>query len=747
MPQRQRVDLTNCDREPIHIPGRIQPHGVLVALEEPELTVQQVSVNVDRFFAAGSAELLGQPLAHLVGEGQAELLRELLRRDDLERNPLYVCTLKAPSGDGYFNLVAHRSRGMLVLELERSAQAGNLSFQNLYAAMRTSVARLEQADSVDELCQFAAEEVRRITGFDRVMVYQFDHDWNGTVIAEDRRPDLDPFLGHHYPASDIPAQARQLYLLNRLRLIPDARYTPAEIVPELTPGTDRPLDLSFSVLRSVSPIHLEYLRNMGVIASMSISIVRDGRLWGLIACHHLSPRYLPFEVRTACELMGQLVSLQLDAKERHETYEHRVRLSSVQSRLVEKMAGDEDFVAALRKNESDLLHFMDASGALLCFESGCIRLGRTPDSDASRALLQWLGETMQEDLFATDSLATTYPAAAAFREVASGIVALRVSGSRGHYLVWFRPEVIRTINWAGNPDKAATVDHDGMRIHPRKSFELWKQTVQGRSLPWKPAELSAAMEFRNALVGIVLRKAEELSQLNAELERSNRELEAFSYSVSHDLRAPFRHIVGFSDLLIKRSSDHLDETGIRYLKTIAEAARQAGMLVDSLLAFSQMGRQQLRRVDVDMEALVREAKQDVQSEAEDRVVRWNIRRLPHLAGDPTMLRLVWRNLLSNAVKYTRTRAVAEIEVGCDENDLAYVFYVRDNGVGFDMRYVEKLFGVFQRLHRMEEYEGTGIGLANVRRIVERHGGRAWAEAELGSGATFYFALPKPENES
>ncbi len=278
-------------------------------------------------------------------------------------------------------------------------------------------------------------------------------------------------------------------------------------------------------------------------------------------------------------------------------------------------------------------------------------------------------------------------------------------------------------------------------LHPRKSFETWKETVRLRSLAWRSSQVETARDLRNAIVGIVLRKAEEMADLAAELERSNKELESFSYSVSHDLRAPFRHIVGFSELL-RESAGGLDDTQRRYVDTIIESAFSAGRLVDELLSFSQMGRASLLPIQVDMNRLVQDVRHTLGPETENREIEWRIPDLGTARADPVMLRLVLQNLLSNAIKYTRTRTPAVIEMGVERRPEEAIFFVRDNGVGFDMAYVGKLFGVFQRLHRVEDYEGTGIGLANVRRIVERHGGSARAEGVAGKGATFFFSLPR-----
>jgi light-regulated signal transduction histidine kinase (bacteriophytochrome) len=315
------------------------------------------------------------------------------------------------------------------------------------------------------------------------------------------------------------------------------------------------------------------------------------------------------------------------------------------------------------------------------------------------------------------------------------------------YILWFRPEVVRTVRWGGDPLKPATQGEDGsLRLHPRRSFEIWKETLRGRALPWRPAEVDTAKEMRNAVVGIVLRRAEELASLTEELQRSNKELEAFSYSVSHDLRAPFRHIVGYSELLRKLEGAKLSERGRRYVDTIIESAYTAGTLVDNLLSFSQMGRSALKPRLVDMNALVAEVRQKLELDVGERRVAWRVHDLAAVRADPIMLRLVVENLLANAVKYTRPREEAVIEVDCRRDGDEIVYAVRDNGVGFDMAYVNKLFGVFQRLHKMEDFEGTGIGLANVRRIVERHGGRTWGEGAVDRGAAFYFSLPDPTGD-
>ena len=737
------ADLSSCDREPIHIPGSVQPHGLLLVLDPSSLEVIQASLNVESLLGLPMAGVLGQPVEEVVGVDLTTPLRQVLRDGLREGPPIFLS--RGPGRDplrGRFDALVHRQKETVILELE-SVPATDLAENptpSPYLRISEALAGLDTVLGVEDACQVAAAEVRRLTDFDRVLIYRFEENWDGTVVAEDRNDVLPSYLDLRFPASDIPQQAREMYRASRIRLIADARYQPSPVVPELTPTTQKPLDLRFATLRSVSPVHVEYMMNMGTAASMSISIIQEGRLWGLIACHNKEPRFVPFGVRSACDFLGQVLSLQLAAKQQRTHFETRIERKSVLVRLLAQMAEKEDFVDGLVDQEADLLGLVGAQGAAILHDNQCRLLGQTPDeADVSR-IAGWLEQEGRDDLFATDSISAHLEVADRFNDQACGLLAIATSKIHRGYLFWFRPEIIQTVTWGGEPHKSG-VERDG-RIHPRNSFEAWKEIVRNRSIAWSTSDLEAAVELRNAIVGVVLRQAEERAQLSAELERSNKELEAFSYSVSHDLRAPFRHIVGYSEMLREQEDSRLSSEGKRYIDTIIESAQYAGTLVDNLLAFSRMGRTTIHPVPIDMNSLLREVIRDAMTEAGGRTIDWKVASLPPVEGDLMMMRLALSNLASNAVKYTRNRQQAVIEIGAHLKKSEQVYYFRDNGIGFDMRYADKLFGVFQRLHKMEEFEGTGIGLANVRRIMSRHGGRTWAEGEMDRGATFYFALPR-----
>lgn len=731
--EQTQADLEACAREPIHIPGAIQPHGALLVLDPADGTVLQASVN--------AASILGVPLCAgaSLRSAQPALPEDLLARIESDDDGVQqmVCL-----GGRRLSAAAHRTADALILEFETVPEDEEPSASRLFGLLRRFADGLPAAADVAAIAAMTARQVRALTGFDRVLVYRFDQDWNGHVIGEDGNGVLPSYLGLRFPAGDIPAQARQLYRLNRVRIIPDAGYSPVPIEPALDPRSGRPVDLSFALLRSVSPVHLEYMRNMGTAASMSISIILNGELWGLVSCHSREPLLVPLNVRDACDVAVQTVASEIAGRLRADDVARRLSLGEVTTRLLARMAGTSDWRSGLFAEEDDLLRQVDAQGAAVVFDDECLLAGSCPPEPAVRAIVDWLEQTAAADHVATASLAAELPSAEPFADTASGLLAVRISELHPSWLLWFRPEVVRTVTWGGDPHK---VVREAGRIHPRRSFEAWKEQVRLQAEPWGATEVDAARDLRNDVVSIVLRRAEELAQLSEELQRSNSELEAFSYSISHDLRAPFRHIVGFSELLRERESA-LDERSRHYLNSISESATAAGRLVDDLLNFSRLGRATLSKARVDMQKIVVEVRQSLAATARERRIDWSVGTLPEAYGDPVLLRQVWYNLLENAVKYTRTRDPAEIAV-CGEVDGNVAAYtVRDNGVGFDMKYVGKLFGVFQRLQRAEDFEGTGIGLALARRIIERHGGEIQAEGEVERGAVFRFTLPVQKTE-
>lgn len=735
-----QLDISGCASEPIRTPGSIQPHGFMLTLSSA-LEVLQASANLDRYTGADADAMIGRPLAAAIGEMAAKLLAPELERGTLGQRPDYLATITTGNGQ-HFDVLAHAWDDLIIVEFESVDRAYPADFRHLYPLISDFLARVNDHASMPALTDLAARHVRSVTGYGRVMIYQFDPDGHGRVVAESIAEGYDSYLGQSFPASDIPAQARALYTLSPIRLIHDANYTPAALVPENNPATGKRNDLSFAALRSVSPVHLQYMRNMGTLASMSVSLIVKGQLWGLISCHNATPCPVSVEKRNACEQLGQILAMCIESREDARELQFRLDVRRVMVEMLGRLTKGSDFVDNLSAVFPELLRFARAGGVAIVVDDRIQTFGDTPDDKTIRNLATWLAVHGHTEVYHTSHLADAYPPAKGLARNASGLLALPISRIHQHYLLWFRPELVQTIEWAGNPYEKQAPAGAPTSLSPRQSFAAWRETIHGHSLPWHAAEIELTTEFRSALLGIVLERAEQMAELAEELGRANKELEAFSYSVSHDLRAPLRHIAGFSDLLIQSAGSEDVEMRQRFLKNIKESARLAGKLVDDLLSFSQMGRAALRPTNIDMTDLVSGCIDKLHLDIGQRKVDWHIDGMPVICADPAFLHLAMFNLLSNAVKFTRERELAVIRISCDETDSEFVFHVADNGAGFNRDYVHKLFGVFQRLHRMEDFQGTGIGLANVRRIVERHNGRVWADSVLGEGATFSFTIPK-----
>jgi chemotaxis family two-component system sensor kinase Cph1 len=720
-------DLSQCADEPIRVPGAIQPHGWMLVMD----LAKNLLAYSGNWADAGQAQSAVQALSHLM-------------HDRLEHGQSPAPRGSCRIGDRDLDVLLHRSGEHIIAELEPAAPATHTKAP-LYSLARHFLPQLHHAATLGSLAELAVAEMKRLTGFGRCLIYRFDAQGHGEVLAERADEGYDAYCGHRFPAADIPPQARELYRLNHLRLIPDARYQACALVG-VRPGFDpRGVDLSYAGLRSVSPIHLEYMVNMGTLASMSVSILVGGRLWGLISCHDHHPRYLDYPVRASCEHLGQLLSLQIEAKEDNAEVATRLELRKLTLEIVAHLAESDATLQRLVTESSPLLHMAQAFGAAVVLDSRCWTTGQAPPAEAIHAMVDWIAASGAE-VFHTDTLPQDFSQAEGADHAPAGVLAISISQVHRHFVLWFRPELVRTIQWAGDPHKQ-TRSADG-RIHPRQSFASWREQLRGQSAPWTAGQVGAAGELRQALIGIVLRRAQEMAEAAVELGRVNKELEAFSYSVSHDLRAPMRHIAGYVDLVLDVDGAKLSSTANRYLGHVKEAAAFAGHLVDALLDFSRMGRAELKRSSVDTQAMVEGLRSEFIRQGRAGSVTWEIEDdLPVLHADPFLLQVAVRNVVDNAVKYTRSRAAPVVRVRGLRTVEGEGLEVSDNGVGFQMKYVGKLFGVFQRLHQAEEFEGTGIGLASFKRIIERHGGRVWAEGKVDEGAAFGFLLPRAPDEA
>lgn len=748
LPSAREVDLNNCDREPIHIPGGIQPHGVLLTLDESDFSIVQVSAN--------TIELLGQPVEAVLGthlqdwlsdEAIAQLQR-FIERKQLDNNPLHITT--ATFGDNEFDVIGNYYNGTLIVELEVLNKDFVWQPELFFSLIKAVEGRLNQTETVLEFCQATAEEVRALTNFDRVMIYKFDEDGHGWVLAEDKRDDIEPFLGLHYPESDIPKQARAMALITSVRYLPDVYYDAVPLLPVINPLTQKPLDMTCSSLRSMSRMYTEYLMNMKVSATLTVSLIKDGKLWGLIACHHYSgPFYVPYSIRMGCEFLGRAASLLLSAKEEGEHQEYREHLRAVATEFVGRMI---EFPAdyALLEEQPNGSNFIRSSGVAVLHEGKLSTRGQTPGEETIKKLGSWLQERensnsdSHDHVWHTNALSRDWPDGADVIATASGVAAVALSGDWSNFVMWFRPEVLQTLNWAGDPRKPVEFEGESNRMRPRGSFALWQETVRHSAEPWTKVEIEALTYFRRAIARLVLTRVAEVERLNSELLQSNEDLRAFAYVASHDLKEPLRGIHNFSHFLLEDYEDKLEDDGRQKLDTIIRLTQRMETLLESLLYYSRAGRKDLNFVEVDNNHEVREALQILERTIEEQNIAVSVpESLPTVKADRSIVGEIWLNLLTNAIKYN-DKDEKWIEIGyelSEGKDKQPIFYVRDNGIGIATHHVANVFQIFRRLHARNEFGGgVGAGLTIVKKIVERHGGQIWLQSEPGVGSTFYFSL-------
>jgi chemotaxis family two-component system sensor kinase Cph1 len=742
------VNITNCDREPIHIPGSIQPHGVLFDLVGGDLRVNAVSANAVDVLGREARSLLGVPLSGVLDGESFRSIAEAVGPDVGVPARLLRLRVNGASEARWRTLVHTTPKGVL-LELKRPQPQVELPVSDLFERFDAATRGLQSASEVVNICSRLAGEIRGLTGYDRVKVYRFAQDWSGEVIAESNSGVIPSFLGLHFPASDIPVQARALYTSNPERQIPDIGYS---AVPLLTLHR-APIDLSQAVLRSVSPIHIEYLNNMGVGASMSLSILRDGKLWGLVACHHRIAHYVPPELRQASLLLAQLAAWQLAVADETDIARHSVRVTAVQSNLLQQSAGGPSFREALLHNGADVLDLVGASGFALNHGGSITTFGEVPKDEDLVAILGWIA-SQGSPLFETENLAILYPGAVKLLDKAAGVIAVSLGGAPENQMVWFRPEIARTVAWSGDPTKTGDAQGVDGVLSPRRSFALWQEDVRGRSAPWGPHEIMAANGLRDMIVDIILSRSAEIERMNAKLVESNEELEAFAYVASHDLKEPLRQIETFGNLL-ERVFDKGNPRAIdaaRWFSGIQTSSRRLRSLISDLAEYSRLGRHARPYSPISLAEAFAGVKTDLGCLIEQSGATLIVETtLPVVMCDATQIRQVLQNLIANALKYRRTDRRTEIRIGArvrrgkggsSPSDLPVLeLAVADNGIGVDESHWKKIFEPFQRLHSAEEYEGSGIGLAICRKIMERHGGHIAVVSRIGEGSTFTLTLP------
>jgi light-regulated signal transduction histidine kinase (bacteriophytochrome) len=746
---RDIVNLQNCESEPIHIPGSIQPHGFLLAFNLSNQVIEYCSANSAAFIKTDYKNVLGKKLQDIFEKAEVSKIETYLGKNAGQQAPLVITHHNKP-----FNALLHKADNTVVLELEPTVEE-SIDVNRLYAQTQKFVAQMQGSANLQELCQAVADETRSLTGFDRVMIYRFDKDYNGEVFAESKEERFESFLGLNYPHTDIPVQARQLYIKNLLRLIVDVNYEPVPIYTSHT-GTATTLDLSHAIYRSVSPIHISYLKNMGVGATLTISLLYQGKLWGLITCHHYSARNLSPYNKLAAQLQGHFLTSQIDVRQRAGEHDRNLEIERNLSQLL-------FHVPAIDKNNvsdfvvlPELLRLTCAKGVAIVVEGNIYTAGEVPGQLQIRDLVAWLAYAAPLGVYKTTNLSNDYEGAVAIKDTAAGVIYHTLGKSIENCIVWFKPEILKTVNWAGDPAKAIEKDEKG--LSPRKSFALWQELRKLESAEWSDMEISAASRLAYAMQKQfhTLRLQEEevrYRMINDELKKANAELENFNWISTHDLKEPLRKIQTFASLILNNEKETLSPQVKHYVERMSSSALRMSALINDILSYSLLRNKEGSVVSVDLNNLLKLIIIELQDELAEKNATLTVAALPTINGVEFQLRQLFLNLIRNSLKYIKPGRKPEIKIECqlvEETTGAnagavtlpyYKITVTDNGIGFDNMYAKVVFEVFKRLHVQSEYKGTGIGLAICKEIMENHGGFATAYGVENEGAVFSLFFP------
>lgn len=714
------VTLDNCDKEPIHTPGAIQPNGALLAF----------SLNGNLlYFSENAASLLGSmPSGSLKNEhldslpGASNSILQYLE-DSRKGEAILISHELAAVYEKVYDLVIHTYADIVIAEFEIRSQADDdtISFS---VKVQKALNVIRQQKSVQSVLQSAANEVRLLTGFDRVMSYVFHQDDSGHIVAEAKREDLEPLVNRHYPASDIPPQARRLYIENTLRLISNVSSKP---IPILSMGGRSLLDMSHCILRSVSPIHIEYLQNMGVGASMSISIVVNGRLWGLIACHHMSAKQVPYSIRMACDVLCQILGSTVNQLETKVAAEQKVLTSAERSQLSLKLINADDFVQELLGSAEPLKRIIPCDGLFISFNGRVNTVGVSHELTAE--LANWL-ETLPDDYFEFSSIQN---APGFFKTAGNGLTgALGFCIDRSHrsWIIYLRMEKVHTINWSGIPEKEYKVGPMGPRLTPRGSFDEWKETVKGQCEVWTPTELFTAKDLQLDLMKVSNTKSAENNRIRTQL----------MAILGHDLRDPLNSIRMANQLMERQ------EGSSKMSARINNSTGRMNRLITDVMDMAKLdGGLGLRisPVETNLASLLREIIEENQVGYPNSEIIADIAEITTLV-DPDRISQVIANLISNARHHGEVGTAVKILLHRHEEVITLA--VRNKGLEIEAGLTKILFDPFKRLSKQNDRNKTGMGLGLYisNEIMKAHNGEITYTYDSETGEVIFtvtFAVP------
>ena len=717
-------DLTNCESEPLINIQRAQSYGELLLCD----------LNFKHWYYA--SEILAKAISTT---SIIDLVKELTGLDlntlDISSNTTFI--------EGHpKNLIIHRNEAAYTLELEPNAALGGIKLST--RQLQQSILTISREYSFQEFIDKVCTEVRNITEYDHVMVYQFDENYDGKVIEEKKTEERPTYLGLKFPNTDIPKQARDLYFHEQVRIVYDTSGTQTDIYSN-TLIKDKPaLDLKGVSIRGVSPIHLEYLRNMKVSSSFSVAIIHENKLWGLIACHHTSKKFINYEIRDWLKFVSSIISSNLSKLFK---YNSEVSVGSkklLRKQILEKILASKDLADSLLNSDHSIMNLIESDGAILKMGSD-INCSGNIDIDSLNVelenLFEWLSQQEDFNVKVINDVKSALPNYD-FGETIASMLIVQLSHLSGDYIIWTRQEKQIEIQWAGVISKDKHFDAAKNRLTPRKSFEKWKQLEGGKAKEWTTQDIEVAAQLKREIREYLYERYNEMTLLNQELKEAYEEMETFSYSVSHDLKAPLRSIEGFAQILKEDYHTVLDEHGLQLLDIITSSIAKMNDFIADILKFSKLNRENLHIMKVNLNDLLDQEWRIIKAIKEHENAVLIKPDLPTVYGDVNVISQIFANLMGNSIKYVLKGEHPKIEIQYYEKEGFLEIHLYDNGIGIPPQSRSKVFEVFRRLVADEEYPGTGVGLSIVKKGINRHGGTIKITDGINEkGTGFIFTLP------
>lgn len=730
------MNFVECHEEPIHIPGSIQSFGYLIGIDAESQTITFFSRNIaDIFKIERLDELFGREISDFPESFQSIIDSEIytsLEQFTRRKNETYFDKIFIDGKDYHFSV--YRSDTYIFLEFEEVIINPDKRISNKYDNFYI-------IDNEQELWDHLLETLSKVVNYDRMMIYKFMMDGSGKVIAEKKNENMESFLGLHYPESDIPKQARQLYLKKRKRIFSNVY---ADTVPILSKKEEN-IDLTFSASRAMSPVHAQYLKNSGVASSFSVSIIIDDHLWGLVTCQNIKPKHIDLEDRVQAGIFTALAANAYSSFKSKSELNYRLELNEKLSQLKTKFLKHNHLSDSLIESKTELKNLPEADGLAIVSDESIVTAGTTPDSGSIDRIIKWALANTKDRIYVSRNFLKDHGKELNLSDDAAGIIIYFIERDKNEMLIWFRKEFDEHINWAGSPEKTVSVfsqnGEERQMVSPRTSFRIFTENIKGHSRRWNSRNISAVQAVRDLILEISHKNYNAIKRLNDELKKVNEELDSFSYTISHDLGTPLTVMKLNAQMLLNNLKDDSEKSKTKINTIIEEIDNMAEMMHDVLqlsrAKYSEIQLESLKTIPT-IRKISENAKMTYGSPTSEIIIK----ECPDVMADKTMLHQVFLNIINNAVKYSSHKDYPKVEIEGTEDGQTIIYRISDNGIGIPEEEKHKMFKIFNRMDNAKKFKGNGVGLSIVHRIMKRIGGNVDYESNK-EGTSFILTFKKP----